>query len=360
MLCTLHSLVNSFISFVDLQPSCDVWMEAPGLSDLLECPVCLETLGTDHKVLPCQHTFCTSCIRDVVAKLRQANKELSCPECRAPCHTPLDQLPSNVILNRILASVSSKNNNASSSAVLSNPPIPGNLATNPFLPMLKVAPPSPTTTAAPTLPPKPGLSPQASTPPSRPPAKPKAAAAAAAASSPSSPHMLYRAMYDYTPSKSDELELLKGQLYMVTEKCQDGWFKGASIKGLKSGVFPGNYVDPIGANNNEDKKGHSESLVHHQADLIDLSNDMSNLFGTSKTIVPPNTTVTDANKRLTALAASRRAVPAANPLPAAQHQPAMMVEKYVCTMSYPASSEYELELKEGDVVLMHKKRDDGW
>ncbi len=41
------SLANSYISFIDLQPSCDVWLEAPGLGDLLECPVSLETPGVD-------------------------------------------------------------------------------------------------------------------------------------------------------------------------------------------------------------------------------------------------------------------------------------------------------------------------
>jgi E3 ubiquitin-protein ligase SH3RF len=49
-------------------------------------------------------------------------------------------------------------------------------------------------------------------------------------------------MYPYKPQKADELELKKGALYLVTEKCQDGWFKGAAQGSHKSGVFPGNYV----------------------------------------------------------------------------------------------------------------------
>lgn len=31
---------------------------------------------------------------------------------------------------------------------------------------------------------------------------------------------------------------------MVTERCQDGWFKGTSNRTQKCGVFPGNYVAP--------------------------------------------------------------------------------------------------------------------
>lgn len=51
----------------------------------------------------------------------------------------------------------------------------------------------------------------------------------------------YIALYPYKPQKPDELELKKGSIYYVTERCQDGWFKGANRQ-QKSGVFPGNYV----------------------------------------------------------------------------------------------------------------------
>uniref|UniRef100_A0A3B5MCM0 SH3 domain-containing protein n=1 Tax=Xiphophorus couchianus TaxID=32473 RepID=A0A3B5MCM0_9TELE len=48
-----------------------------------------------------------------------------------------------------------------------------------------------------------------------------------------------------SPQKADELELRKGEMYRVTEKCQDGWFKGTSLRTAASGVFPGNYVTPV-------------------------------------------------------------------------------------------------------------------
>lgn len=54
----------------------------------------------------------------------------------------------------------------------------------------------------------------------------------------------YIALYPYKPQKADELELRKGGIYMVTERCQDGWFKGTSNRTQKCGVFPGNYVAP--------------------------------------------------------------------------------------------------------------------
>ncbi|XP_055592428.1 E3 ubiquitin-protein ligase SH3RF1-like [Uranotaenia lowii] len=57
------------------------------------------------------------------------------------------------------------------------------------------------------------------------------------------PHLpaTYIALYPYKPQKPDELELKKGSIYYVTERCQDGWFKGANRQ-QKVGVFPGNYV----------------------------------------------------------------------------------------------------------------------
>uniref|UniRef100_A0A672KRZ0 RING-type E3 ubiquitin transferase n=1 Tax=Sinocyclocheilus grahami TaxID=75366 RepID=A0A672KRZ0_SINGR len=61
---------------------------------------------------------------------------------------------------------------------------------------------------------------------------------------PHRPHR-YLAMYAYKPQKADELELRKGEMYRVMEKCQDGWFKGTSLRSGASGVFPGNYVTPV-------------------------------------------------------------------------------------------------------------------
>lgn len=55
-------------------------------------------------------------------------------------------------------------------------------------------------------------------------------------------HHSYVALYSYRGRKADELELRKGYIYTVTEKCQDGWYKGRCITTDRAGVFPGNYV----------------------------------------------------------------------------------------------------------------------
>lgn len=55
----------------------------------------------------------------------------------------------------------------------------------------------------------------------------------------------YVAMFPYAPRKEDELELRKGEMFLVLERCQDGWFKGTSMHTGKIGVFPGNYMSPV-------------------------------------------------------------------------------------------------------------------
>ncbi|XP_051897208.1 vinexin-like isoform X2 [Pristis pectinata] len=55
----------------------------------------------------------------------------------------------------------------------------------------------------------------------------------------------YRALYNYQPLNTDELELREGDLVDVLEKCDDGWFVGTSRRTNGFGTFPGNYVQPV-------------------------------------------------------------------------------------------------------------------
>uniref|UniRef100_A0A182P4G7 Uncharacterized protein n=1 Tax=Anopheles epiroticus TaxID=199890 RepID=A0A182P4G7_9DIPT len=52
----------------------------------------------------------------------------------------------------------------------------------------------------------------------------------------------YRALYNYKPQNTDELELVEGDVVYVLEKCDDGWFVGTSARTGCFGTFPGNYV----------------------------------------------------------------------------------------------------------------------
>ncbi|XP_075155499.1 uncharacterized protein LOC142228858 [Haematobia irritans] len=58
---------------------------------------------------------------------------------------------------------------------------------------------------------------------------------------------------------NDELELKKDCVYMVTERCLDGCFKGKNWKDV-SGIFPGNYVTPLRARDQQQLM-HSWKLI---------------------------------------------------------------------------------------------------
>ncbi|NXF32940.1 SH3R2 ligase, partial [Nyctibius bracteatus] len=76
-------------------------MDDLALLDLLECPVCFEKLDATAKVLPCQHTFCKPCLQRIL----KSQKELRCPECRTLVLCSVEQLPSNLLLIRLLDGV---------------------------------------------------------------------------------------------------------------------------------------------------------------------------------------------------------------------------------------------------------------
>lgn len=74
-------------------------MEELALIALLECPLCLEQLDVSAKVLPCQHTFCVSCLQ----RHQTAHSQLLCPECHTPVPArTVEELPANLLLVRLL------------------------------------------------------------------------------------------------------------------------------------------------------------------------------------------------------------------------------------------------------------------
>ncbi|CAI9734643.1 E3 ubiquitin-protein ligase SH3RF1-like isoform X1 [Octopus vulgaris] len=86
-------------------------MDEQALNELLECSVCLERLDHTSKVLPCQHTFCRRCLEEIVS----TKKELRCPECRTLVSYRVEDLPSNILLIRLLEGLKNANQTASTS-----------------------------------------------------------------------------------------------------------------------------------------------------------------------------------------------------------------------------------------------------
>lgn len=56
---------------------------------------------------------------------------------------------------------------------------------------------------------------------------------------------LCRAKYPYKPRQSDELELAVGDVLLIVQKCDDGWFIGSSYSTKRMGTFPGNFVETL-------------------------------------------------------------------------------------------------------------------
>jgi hypothetical protein len=74
------------------------------LQELLECPICMNRFDNPH-VLPCQHTFCKSCI--VSLKMSSCKKDdnlISCPICREThkLTNGVEDLPANYTMKRLI------------------------------------------------------------------------------------------------------------------------------------------------------------------------------------------------------------------------------------------------------------------
>ncbi|XP_044749982.1 E3 ubiquitin-protein ligase SH3RF1 isoform X3 [Coccinella septempunctata] len=231
----------------------------------------------------------------------------------------------------------------------------------------------------------------------------------------------YIALYPYKPQKPDELELKKGGIYMVTDRCQDGWYKGTSNRTQKCGVFPGNYVSlALGLTAAQIEAKTSSKERKERSSTVSL---MKRLASMKRPKSPPNSsysmdnpvfedsTVTSAaqsvhvrsgscpsqllqvhstdhrllgsssqrlkHKDRPSVLPSHRSVESAhstsspevhrhrksNSLDAGNRSKTAtqtVRERYRCITPYPANSEYELELHIDDIIYVHKKRDDGW
>ena len=178
------------------------------------------------------------------------------------------------------------------------------------------------------------------------------------------PHQVYRALYDYTPNRSDELELHKNELYFVFEKCRDGWFKGSGLSTLKTGVFPGNYVQNVKVDTNLESQISSSK---------EQAKSLRNKEGSDRNTAPANSTshsTTSSTNDLIDFSMDELDISSSNPENTRQRSDiegsksgqknANASNLYRAVLDYPASSQYELELKEGDIVVLIKKREDGW
>ncbi|XP_063776690.1 E3 ubiquitin-protein ligase SH3RF1 isoform X2 [Pseudophryne corroboree] len=199
---------------VSLQNSADKSMDESALLDLLECPVCLERLDATAKVLPCQHTFCKRCLLGIVS----SRSELRCPECRTLVECGVDELPSNILLVRLLDGI--KQRPRKPGAVLST----GN-STNALRAQGNVTTNCGTSDAPSTQGGPQRI--QARSPPVR--GVPQLPCA--------------KALYNYEGKEPGDLKFNKGDIIVLRRQVDENWYHG-EINGVH-GFFPTNFVQII-------------------------------------------------------------------------------------------------------------------
>ncbi|TRZ01694.1 hypothetical protein DNTS_006526 [Danionella cerebrum] len=191
-----------------------VKMDESALLDLLECPVCLERLDATAKVLPCQHTFCRRCLLGIVG----SRGELRCPECRTLVECAVDELPSNILLVRLLdgikqrprrtGSVHGTCSNGSAAAAVRSQSVGGGQRDPgpPGVQSQRVQAKSTPVRGVPQLP-------------------------------------CAKALYNYDGKEPGDLKFSKGDVIILRRQVDENWFHGEM--GGVHGFFPTNFVQVI-------------------------------------------------------------------------------------------------------------------
>lgn len=187
-------------------------MDESVLLDLLECPVCLERLDATAKVLPCQHTFCRRCLQGIVG----SRGELRCPECRTLVECAVDELPSNILLVRLLDGIKQRPRRAGPGAGGCTNGTSGAVARGHSSGGREQG--------------TPGAQPQR--------AQTKSSIVRGVPQLPCA-----KALYNYDGKESGDLKFSKGDIIILRRQVDENWFHGEM--GGVHGFFPTNFVQVI-------------------------------------------------------------------------------------------------------------------
>ncbi|XP_051875728.1 LOW QUALITY PROTEIN: E3 ubiquitin-protein ligase SH3RF1-like [Pristis pectinata] len=192
-------------------------MDESVLLDLLECPVCLERLDATAKVLPCQHTFCRRCLQGILS----SRSELRCPECRTLVDCGVDDLPTNILLVRLLDGIKHRPRRSGNSGVNGNNNVNGttrvqsngiatsancSIALRDLQSTHRVQARSPPVRGIPQLP-------------------------------------CAKALYNYEGKEPGDLKFNKGDIIILRRQVDENWYHG-EVNGVH-GFFPTNFVQII-------------------------------------------------------------------------------------------------------------------
>lgn len=134
------------------------------------------------------------------------------------------------------------------------------------------------------------------------------------------------AKYNFNADTNVELSLKKGERIILVRRVDQNWYEGRIPGTNRQGIFPITYVDVL-------KKVQAKNTAEYPSSCLPLTfpNDRSHSLGCSR---PQQ--------------------------PSLAHPETHVGEPYQAMYSYNPRNEDELELKEGDIVDVMEKCDDGW
>ncbi|XP_072113869.1 sorbin and SH3 domain-containing protein 2-like isoform X8 [Mobula birostris] len=134
------------------------------------------------------------------------------------------------------------------------------------------------------------------------------------------------AKYNFNADTNVELSLKKGERVILVRRVDQNWYEGRIPGTNRQGIFPITYVDVL-------KKVPAKNTTEYPSHSLPLSfpSDKTQLLGSTKPQPPP-----------------------------LSHAESQIGEPYQAMYSYNPRNEDELELKEGDIVEVMEKCDDGW
>lgn len=168
-----------------------------------------------------------------------------------------------------------------------------------------------------------------------------------------------KVLFDYEPENEDELKIEVGDTVEIIKQEEEGWWEG--VLNGKTGVFPSNFVEIIGTEDEEPSNDLSESQPAEEKPETKgkkvMGVGLGNIFEGGPI------------KLRSTAASAKRPVEKPDPKPVVTEEPAVLkrekpatVEKAVVRYSYNADNEDELSLKENDVIVILDKEleDAGW
>ncbi|XP_073661814.1 E3 ubiquitin-protein ligase SH3RF1 isoform X6 [Tursiops truncatus] len=336
-------------------------MDESALLDLLECPVCLERLDVSARVLPCQHTFCKRCLLGIVG----SRNELRCPECRTLVGAGVEQLPSNILLVRLLDGIKQRpwkpgpaggsGTNCTNASRAQSSAVANCSSKDPPCPQGGQQPRA-----------------QAWSPPVR--GIPQLPCA--------------KALYNYEGKEPGDLKFSKGDIIILRRQVDENWYHG-EVNGVH-GFFPTNFVQIIKPLPQpppqckalydfevKDKEADKDCLPFAKDDVLTVIRrvdenwaegmlaDKIGIFPISyvETMNPPlpPPPLQEATPMGAVAAPGMGSRPVAGPADQTTHsRPQTRPSVYVAIYPYTPRKEDELELRKGEMFLVFERCQDGW